>query len=379
MTIAYEAVTATELLREYRPGSSFLFSSPQHTLLASGRSRAVAPAATLELLAGRVREAGEFVVGALPFDDPASAHLVVPERTRWADPFLFGRPSSPEPSGGDWTITPVPSPEGHLRAVERALRLLEDGELDKVVLARTLELTGGGPADVGAMLRGLAARDPNGHTFAVPLPGARTLVGASPELLVARSGSTVTTNPMAGSAARHPDPDEDRRRAAALLCSAKDQHEHAVVVRAVTDALRPYCRGLSVPTQPSLICTATMWHLSTRITGRLGDERTSALDLAVALHPTPAVCGTPADTAKKVIADLEPFDRGFYSGMVGWSDASGDGEWAVTIRCAEVGTDRLRLFAGGGIVAGSRPADELAETSAKFRTLLLALGLDPAL
>ncbi|GAA4197873.1 isochorismate synthase DhbC [Streptosporangium oxazolinicum] len=381
MTIAYEAVSATELLDEYRPGSSSIFSSPRHTLLAGGVADVVAPAWTMRELAERVREHRDLVLGAIPFDDPASARLVTPVRARWADPFVFV-PGEPPPHEGPrppWRITPVPTPSGHLEGVRRVLELLGTGAVEKVVLARSLKLTRPEPVDVAAMVRRLAVRDPHGHVFAVDLPGGRTLVGASPELLVSRDGPAVVANPLAGSAARSADPVEDRRRAAALLCSAKEQHEHAVVVQGVAAALAPHCRALSVPAEPSLICTSTMWHLSSRITGRLADPRTTALDLAVALHPTPAVCGTPTLAARAAIADIEPFDRGFYTGMVGWCDASGDGEWAVAIRCAEVTAGGVRLFAGGGIVTGSVPEEELAETSAKFRTLLQALGLAPDL
>ncbi|RBQ16066.1 isochorismate synthase [Spongiactinospora rosea] len=375
MTISYEPVTASELLGEYRPGRSSLFSSPQHTLLAQGVGDVVGPAGTLRALEEQVRDAGRLVLGAVPFDDPASAHLVMPERVRWADPFI-ARPVAPDVPPRPWRITPVPGPDAHLAGVRRALRLLDQGRLDKVVLARSLELSHPDPPDVTTMVERLAARDPDGHIFAVPLPGRRTLVGASPELLVSRSGPIVVAGPMAGSAARSADPAEDRRRAAALLCSAKDQREHALVTQAVADALAPFCRALSVPDEPSLSCTSTMWHLSSRITGRLADPETTALGLAVAMHPTPAVCGTPTADARAAIAEIEPFDRGFYTGMVGWCDASGDGEWAVTIRCAELSQDGIRLFAGGGIVPGSVPEDELAETTAKFRTLMDALGLD---
>lgn len=375
MTIAYEAISATELLDEYRPGSSSIFSSPRHTLLAGGVAAVLPPVRTLRELAQSVRGHDDLILGAVPFDDPASAHLVTPLRTRWADPFLPGEPPRRE-STRPWRITPVPTPAGHLEGVRRVLELLRTGSVEKVVLARSLELTRPEPADVASMVRRLAVRDPHGHVFAIDLPGGRILVGASPELLVSRDGPAVVANPLAGSAARSADPAEDRRRAAALLCSAKDQHEHAVVVQAVAAALAPHCRALSVPSEPSLICTSTMWHLSSKITGRLADPRTTSLDLAVALHPTPAVCGTPTAAARAAITGIEPFDRGFYSGMVGWCDTSGNGEWAVAIRCAEVTGAGIRLFAGGGIVAGSVPEEELAETSAKFRTLLHALGLD---
>jgi isochorismate synthase len=188
----------------------------------------------------------------------------------------------------------------------------------------------------------------------------------------------VTANPLAGSAARSDDPIEDGRRATMLLRSAKDRREHAAVVDAIVANLSPLCTNVRVPAEPQLLPTATMWHLASPITASLRDPATSSLRLATALHPTPAVCGVPTERARSLIGELEPFDRGFYAGMVGWCDACGDGEWVITIRCGEVASDSLRLYAGAGIVAGSEPESELAETSAKFRTLLSALGLNEA-
>jgi isochorismate synthase len=146
------------------------------------------------------------------------------------------------------------------------------------------------------------------------------------------------------------------------------------VVASVRAALAPFCTRITVPERPTLLRTAGMWHLSTTVTGELADPDTTALDLACALHPTPAVCGTHTEVARSVIAESEPFDRGPYTGMVGWQDADGDGEWVVTIRCAEAEGRRLRLFAGAGVVAASTPDAETAETAAKFRTFLDAMG-----
>ncbi|MFD0523185.1 isochorismate synthase [Paractinoplanes durhamensis] len=272
-------------------------------------------------------------------------------------------------------IRPIPTPEGYRDAVARAVGQIQDGHYTKVVLARSLRAEAPG-FDPAPAVRALAGRDPGGYTFAVDLGNGRTLFGASPELLVARHGRVVTANPLAGSAPRSADPVEDSRRATALLASEKDRHEHAVVSDQVADVLRQYCKDLVVPAEPSVVGTATMWHLSTLITGEIADEGVSALELATALHPTPAVCGTPTDAARAAITALEPFERGFYTGMVGWVDANGDGEWAVTIRCATADADGLDLFAGAGVVADSSPEAELAETTAKLGTLLTALGLE---
>ncbi|MFC3995957.1 isochorismate synthase [Nocardiopsis sediminis] len=385
---------AADLLAAYRPGASF-FASPNGTLLGDGVVTAVDDLDDALAVLGETTTDGgapPVAIGAIPFDDAAPARVVVPEVLRRAPALASGRTSGrgQRPLPGPWSARPLPDPADHIAGVEQILKLLADadagdggepgGGLRKVVLARSLRLTGPGPVDVPQLLRNLAWRDPSGFTFALDLPAAgpaaRTLVGASPELLVAKSGAAVTANPLAGSAQRSADPTKDQQRAVALLASDKDRYEHAVVVDAVADGLRPFCRSLRVPPEPELVRTATMWHLSTRISGELRDPATPSARLVRALHPTPAVCGTPTADARAAIAATEPFDRGFYTGAVGHTDARGDGEWVVTIRCADIAGDTLDLFAGGGIVTGSDPEAELAETSAKLRTLLLALGIN---
>jgi len=386
-TATTAAPAAADLLAGYRPGAPFFFASPQGTLLADGTYFAVPRSVRADCLGdlpGRVaavldvaRAAGHadpVVVGAVPFDPGAQARLSVPERILRAGRLPAGLPSGPAPARVT-AVAPVPAEARYVDGVHRAVDRMRAGEFTKVVLARTLELTAEGEVDAGAVLRRLATRNPGGYTFAADLGASRTLVGASPELLVSRRGRTVVANPIAGSIARGADPVEDRRRAEALLASAKDRREHAVVVDAVTTALAPLCGPLTVPAGPELISTATMWHLSTVVTGEVGGPEVSSLALACALHPTPAVCGTPDATARAVIADYEDFDRGFYTGIVGWGDAHGDGEWVVTIRCAVTEGRTLRLYAGAGVVAESDPTAELAETSAKFRTMLDGLGL----
>ncbi|WP_121179036.1 isochorismate synthase DhbC [Streptomyces sp. 1114.5] len=378
---------ASGLLGQYRsaPGEAFL-ASPTRTLLTSGVHARVPqdarplPVRVAETLAAAGRSGIErpLVVGAVAFDRESRVELAVPERVRSAgalrDDPLIALPAPPAEQV-DWRIRPVPEPQVYGAGVAAAVERLRGGELSKVVLARTLELSAAEPFDLPAILQRLARRDPGGYTFAVPAGGGRTLVGASPELLVSRRGTAVLANPLAGSVPRSADLGEDVRRAAALLESPKDLHEHAVVVDAIREALAPYCRTLEVPERPTLVRTAAMWHLATTVSGELADPSLSALELACALHPTPAVCGTPTDVAREVIGEVEPFDRGLYTGMVGWGDAAGDGEWVVTIRCAEADERTLRVYAGAGVVDRSDPAAELAETSAKFRTFLDAAGV----
>ncbi|MEU1281415.1 isochorismate synthase [Streptomyces sp. NPDC005805] len=377
---------ATALLDGYRTGARFL-GTPTRTLLGHGvlcevpHDERPLPDRVAAAL-GAARAGGHpapVVVGAVPFDRSAPAALAVPATLRTAPPLaadpLVGLPAA-APAPAAWRIRQVPAPEEYGARVGAAVARMWRGELSKVVLARTLELDGDAPLDVPAMLQRLARRDPSGYTFALPTGPGRTLIGAGPELLVSRHGRRVVANPLAGSTPRSDDLAEDVRRAAALLESAKDRHEHAVVVDAVHQALAPHCTGMSVPAVPTLVRTATMWHLSTTVTGTLAAPDASALDLALALHPTPAVCGTPTATARRVIAESEPFDRGFFTGMVGWGDAHGDGEWVVTIRCAEAERTSLRLYAGAGVVSASGPEAETAETAATFRTFLSAVGAE---
>uniref|UniRef100_A0AAU3GN05 isochorismate synthase n=1 Tax=Streptomyces sp. NBC_01401 TaxID=2903854 RepID=A0AAU3GN05_9ACTN len=377
---------ATTLLEAYRPGTDRFLATPRHTLLGTGTAALVAHDA--RPLALRVQEVlddarrggdpAPVVVGSVPFAPGGVAALAVPETVRWAsalraDPLIATH--GPQAAQDDaWQIREVPAAKEYSAAVAAAVERMRAGEFDKVVLARTLELTSARDLDLPGMLSRLARRDPDGYTFAVPSGPGRTLVGASPELLVARRGGRLVANPLAGSAQRSSDLAEDVRRAAALLDSPKDLYEHAVVVDAIREALAPFCSRLEVPDRPTLVRTAAMWHLSTTLTGELRDPSSTALDLASALHPTPAVCGTPTDVARQVIADSEPFDRGAYTGMVGWQNANGDGDWVVTIRCAEAEGRTLRLFAGAGVVAESSPDAETAETGAKFRTFLSAVG-----
>lgn len=401
----YETPTAAEaaqLMEQYRVGSSFFFSSPRKTLLTHGEySRLSVPSENdyrslservTELL-DRAKQSGRpnaVVVGAIPFDILKPASLFIPLSVQWHDSLLFSTGQAPvRPRISSYHVLSVPEPAAFQEGVNRLLELISQKELHKAVLSRTLDITLPHALSIPHILNHLAYHHSHGYTFAVPLapelshtssPDAvastRTLFGASPELLITKKGLRIKGNPLAGSAARSADPVEDQRRAAALLSSAKDRNEHAIVIDAVASALQPYCSKLEVPAEPSLIHTNAMWHLSTEINGILKDDSVTSLDLALAMHPTPAICGTPTDAARDAIQAIEPFDRGFYSGAVGWSDANGDGEWAVTIRCAETEGTLLRVFAGAGIVSGSNAEAELAETSAKFRTILAAMGLN---
>lgn len=325
------------------------------------------------------------LVGALPFDREAEDFLFQPDRASLdgvaAPAGIAGSASAA--ASGRWTVEARPTAAAYANAVAKALTLMAEPHGDsrplrKIVLSRSLTLATDRELDPAALLR-LLAGDPSVTAFTVPLParaGERLLVGATPELLVSKKGSAVVSHPLAGSARRAGDPSLDRQAGAALLASDKDQREHRAVVEAVLDTLAPYCSELGAPDGTTLRATATMWHLGTRIAGRLKDSDVSVAELAAALHPTPAVCGLPRERAAALIRDLEGYDREFYAGAVGWTDDAGDGEWHVAIRCADLCGNRIRLYAGAGIVEGSDPLCEVDETSAKFLPMLGALGID---
>ncbi len=356
---------------------AFVLSGPTETVVAeqvaTGFSRVAAARAAL------ARGDASIVVGALPFDPSGAAALMVPRvvrrtgtRPQW--------PSGPLPTVR--VAAALPDPVEHRARISRALDELTapHGTLRKVVLARKLQLVADAPLDVRVVLGRLLRADASSYGFLADLSAAGAgysgvaLVGASPELLVARVGDRVTCRPFAGSAPRSPDPGADTTNGAALAESAKNRHEHQLVVDQLRTVLQPLCDDLDVASEPQLSRTAAVWHLSTPIVGRLRQRSTTALDLALALHPTPAVGGVPARGALDLIWELEG-DRGFYAGAVGWCDASGDGRWVVSIRCAQLSSDRRRALAhaGGGVVAESDPDDELDETTTKFTTILSAL------
>lgn len=355
------------------------------TLHARGCLATLAPGGTVTLDARvrdffAVRQHGPaLLVGVLPFDPHAPDALFQPQSLGQGSV----QPSTaPLPFRGD--IHAEPTAAQYAAAVATAVSLLRqpDATLQKVVLARTLRVQSHAAIDPHALVARLG-RDADAVTYLAPLlvaPGEPPawLVGASPERLVSRRGRQVLSHPLAGSAARRADPSEDAQAARGLLDSVKDHDEHRYVVEAIVAALRPYCDEIDAAPQPSLHATSTLWHLGTRIEATLRDPDISVATLLAALHPTPAVCGTPPALAMDAITALEPVPRGFYAGAVGWIDAHGDGDWYVAIRCARVQGAQARIHAGAGIVAGSEPAAEVAETATKFGALLAALGADAA-
>lgn len=360
--------------------SPFVLSRPQGSIRAEGVLRHFddAQEAADALRAGDVSA----LTGALPFDPDTPAALVEPGLLWRSDKPWRSVPAADLPGCG--VEQRLPAEDEHVARVRTALlRLRDDSDpLRKVVLARMLRLRSQGPLDPEALLQNLIANDPAGNGYCVDLSAAgpdsagQWLVGSSPEVLIRKEGRTISCHPLAGSARRIDDPISDWESGRELGESAKNLDEHRYVVDAIRDSLAPLCTELEIPERPTLTHTPQLWHLGTPIRGVLADTSMTALDLALAVHPTPAICGTPTRAAFETISTLEG-DRGFYAGAVGWCDERGDGEWMVTIRCARIDADGtgITAYAGGGIVADSIPEDELAETATKFTTVLDALGV----
>jgi isochorismate synthase len=253
----------------------------------------------------------------------------------------------------------------------RALQVIRDGPIDKVVVTRRARFTPSRPVDCRRVFRALAAAHPECAQFSVAMPEV-TLLGVSPERLVSVSGEQVVSDALAGTAPRGRDPEEDDLLAARLMDDSKTREEHSIVVDQVRASLEPVCIGVNVPSQPNLKRLPRVQHLWSPVRGRRS-MNTGILDFAARLHPTPAVGGSPREKALEWLSQHGESNRGWYTGAFGWMDAKGDGELSVVLRCGVLHDDRVDLFAGAGIVAGSDPDQELAETEWKLLTMRGAL------
>ncbi|EDH0694462.1 isochorismate synthase EntC [Salmonella enterica subsp. salamae] len=321
--------------------------------------------------------ANPILVGAIPFDTRQPSSLFIPmewqsfsrqEKQRTARYFTDHQ---------SLTVTArkaIPEQDAFEAMVARAATLTATPDVDKVVLSRLIDITTDVAVDSGALLERLVAQNPVSYNFHVPLADGGVLLGASPELLLRKEGERFSSLPLAGSARRQPDDVLDREAGNRLLASQKDRHEHELVTQAMKQILRDRSTELQLPSSPQLITTPTLWHLGTPFEGK-ANAGENALTLACLLHPTPALSGFPHQVAKKLIAELEPFDRELFGGIVGWCDAEGNGEWVVTIRCAKLRGNQVRLFAGAGIVPASSPVGEWRETGVKLSTMLNVFGL----
>lgn len=375
------------VLADFQPAVDAVFASGKSVLIAKGVfTRITAPALDSDSSSSTLRKeiAAAFasaraagitrpiVIGSLPFDASKPSALIVPLAHEWFDlEAIEGFCNNARSDSSQVTDIPIDAPgrDSFENAVRDLLPLFEQTSLRKVVLSRALDVPFEKPVDTRCVVRELLGNQETAFRFSIPITADEALVGRSPELLIRRNGLKIRSNPLAGTVAR------SRYATLAdatgyLMDSEKDRLEHDMVAAEVHDVLSLYCDELEVPNAPSVLTTEALFHLSTVIEGSLRDLGTNALDLACALHPTPAVCGLPRQAARMQIAEKESFDRGFFTGTTGWMNAEGDGEWAVTIRCGLLSQNRMRLFAGAGIVPGSIPEREWDETSAKLMPMM---------
>ena len=254
--------------------------------------------------------------------------------------------------------------------VSSAINAIKSNKLEKVVLARDITATSKTEIGVRSLLQRLEIEYPSTWIFLVD-----GLIGATPELLVRLSKSLVTSRVLAGTIRKTGNEDRDLTLAASLAKSSKDLEEHEYAVRSVADALAPFCSSTNVPEAPFVLHLSNVMHLATDVTGALAETlaHVDAFTILEQLHPSAAVCGTPRPKAAALISEIEAISRGRYAGPVGWIDAAGDGELGIALRCGQIKGDSIRIFAGCGIVAGSDPVKELAESEAKFIPMRSAL------
>ena len=290
-----------------------------------------------------------------------------------SQPQLIDTPEKVSNSTLTWSEDDLAS-EHWITRVAQAVAKIHSGDIEKVVLARDLSATSAQVIDERSALRNLSAAYPSTWVFSVA-----GLIGATPELLVRLSKSLVTSRVLAGTIQKTGNEDRDLALAASLAKSSKDLEEHEYAVKSVADALEPFCSSTNVPESPFVLHLSNVMHLATDVTGVLNDSAKQAdiFTLVEQLHPTAAVCGTPTDIAKQLINDLEKMNRGRYAAPVGWIDANGDGEIAIALRCGLLLEDKksMRIFAGCGIVAGSDPETEFAESQAKLMPMRTALQM----
>ncbi|WP_380179090.1 isochorismate synthase [Kalamiella sp. sgz302252] len=389
-TLCADAVTTSVPLSS----ASFFFGSPWKSFITCGRfAEITCPAADGDNLQGafqqQVRSAfaaakakgikHPVMVGAIPFDTRQPSALFIPERCESVSRQQLLQTAQQAKSGITPVITgrqEIPEQPAFMDMVARAAEATAQPGLDKVVLSRLIDITTEEAVDAAALMDRLVALNPTSYHFHVPLADGSTLLGASPELLLRKSGETYSSLPLAGSARRdHGDKARDLAVGEQLMYSQKDRYEHRLVTSAMYDVLKPRSKYLAVPDKPELITTSTLWHLATAIEGKATSPEETALSLACLLHPTPALSGLPHVAAREWIEKLEPFDRQLFGGIVGWCDEEGNGEWVVTIRCGTLAGKNIRLFAGAGIVPASSPESEWRETGVKLSTMLHVFGL----
>lgn len=363
----------------------FILKSPTSSIFGSGRFISIdEPAYDAADLNGRFQTAlasafakakdhgikNPIVVGSIPFDPSQNSALYIPESWHQLTSEEVDKLKNYESSCRLKTRSSRGVPHDiYTNMVADAVSRIKSGELEKVVLGRTETIIPESPIDSKALVARLLSRNPQSYNFHLPLPDGSILAGSSPELLVRKEANNFRSQPLAGSAARGCNDQEERDIQNSLLNSKKDLHEHKLVVDWMCSVLNPISCELNVPEIPHAISTPKLWHLATTIKGTVKNKAENSLSLAGKLHPTPALSGFPQLPAQNLLKELEPFERGYFGGIVGYSDSEGNGEWFIAIRCLNLSDEFVTLFAGAGIVGDSDPESEWRETAVKLTTM----------
>ncbi len=376
-----EKIKLSEILENFQKQDT-LFKTPEKLLLCKeGQKRFTIeykdPSKFKEEIRGLQKQYNDqMIIGAIPFDGRSKATIIVPKKMAYYDKsdFLDDLQIATQPLTVEHSKV-MPDRQQFNDMVSNAIHCINDKQFNKVVLARTLNFHLETEPQISSWLTNLIYKNKQGYIFSIGMDDFQSLIGASPELLVKKEGNIVTINPLAGSRKQTFNKVKDNDLEKELLNSEKDLHEHKIVVDYMCETLHPYLSDVEFNDKPAILYTDTMIHLSTVIKGKVKNDTMDALDLAQLLHPTPAICGAPQKQSLDFIQKTEPFNRGFYTGIVGYMDSKGDGEWVITIRCAEINNKDITLFAGAGIVNSSEQDSEFNEISAKFTTMLNAMGI----
>jgi isochorismate synthase len=373
------------LIKKYQvEKNNFYFSTPDYELLAENISGHISfnKATDIPKHIGQMKVdkglKGKLIVGAIPFDVNESAYLYIADQWQKQDKAFDERKKALDVvhlKNPVHSKKYLPAESTYMEMVEKGVASIQSGSLDKIVLSRGLQVSFENKIDPTPILHRLYEGNSHGYTYAMQLNNQGYLLGASPEMLVSKRDRFIYSNPLAGTRPRGKTSQEDKTMADILMASSKDQKEHKFVVDTIVDKISPICKDVEASKSPHLIKTSQLWHLSSLIKGELKDEGQTVFDAALAIHPTPAICGVPQDQAYAKIAELEGRNRELFTGIIGWCDEKGDGDWAILIRGAEIKDETIFIQAGAGIVHDSIPEEEMKETGAKFRTMLHGINL----
>lgn len=365
--------------------NNFYFSTPKYELFSEGVEEKVEFTSIADLCeqVGRILKSGrlknKIIVGALPFDGECAGTLYIAKKYLFHNCEFERRNTYTVPGmiAKVRKANMISEPEHYKANVSTAVDEIKAGEYKKIVLARGIKLWFEEDIYIPKVLSNIYSVNKRGYTYATNLYNDSHIIGASPEMLISKKENQFYSNPLAGSRARVVDSADDRSKSAELCSSDKDLKEHKFVVDHITGRLSESGYQVQYSDKPEILKTKQMLHLSTVIKGEIANnEQQHVLGLLSLIHPTPAICGVPVEKTKKKIMQLEGFERGFYAGAVGWCDEHGDGDWAITLRGAEIKDNQVTAYAGAGIVEDSVPEEELQETFSKLKTMLNSFEFD---